>query len=51
LPFRHVADLLGVNAGGLTAKQGPVGFVIVIGLMFAIGAIELLYFKRKERLD
>jgi Mg2+ and Co2+ transporter CorA len=35
-----------VNVGGLPAKQNPQGFVMVIGLMFAIGAVEL-YFKRK----
>lgn len=51
LPFSLIAGLLGMNVGGLPATQDPQGFVIVIGLMFAIGVVELLYFKRKGWLD
>jgi Mg2+ and Co2+ transporter CorA len=51
LPFSLIAGLLGMNVGGLPATQDPQGFVIVVGLMFAIGAVELLYFKRKGWLD
>jgi len=51
LPFSLIAGLLGMNVGGLPATQSPQGFVIVIGLMFAIGVVELLYFKRKGWLD
>ena len=40
-----------MNVAGLPAKQDSQVFVIVIGLMFVIGAVELLYFKRKGWLD
>lgn len=51
LPFSLIAGLLGMNVGGLPAIQDPQGFVIVIGLMFAIGVVELLFFKQKGWLD
>jgi len=51
LPFSLIAGLLGMNVGGLPATQDPQGLVIVIGLMVAIGVVELLYFKRKGWLD
>jgi Mg2+ and Co2+ transporter CorA len=51
LPFSLIAGLLGMNVGGLPATQDPQGFVIVIGLMLAIGAVELWYFKWKGWLD
>ncbi len=51
LPFSLIAGLLGMNVGGLPATQDPMGFVIVIGLMLAIGAVELWYFKWKGWLD
>jgi magnesium transporter len=51
LPFSLIAGLLGMNVGGLPATKDPWGFVIVVGLMFAIGAVELFYFKRKGWLD
>ncbi len=51
LPFGLIAGLLGMNVGGLPATQDPAGFIIVIILMAAIGAAELLYFKRKGWLE
>lgn len=51
LPFSLIAGLLGMNVGGLPATQDPWGFAFVVGLMFAIGAVELLYFKQKGWLD
>ena len=51
LPFGLIAGLLGMNVGGLPGIQEPYGFVIVIGLMLAIAAAELWYFKRKGWLD
>jgi zinc transporter len=51
LPFGLIAGLLGMNVGGLPATQDPQGFVIVIGMMLIIGAIELLYFYRKGWLE
>ncbi len=51
LPFSLIAGLLGMNVGGLPATQDPQGFIIVIGLMLVIGAVELWYFKRKGWLD
>jgi Mg2+ and Co2+ transporter CorA len=51
LPFSLIAGLLGMNVGGLPATQHPQGFIIVIILMVAIGAVELWYFKRKGWLD
>ena len=51
LPFSLIAGLLGMNVGGLPGTQDPQGFVVVIGLMFAIGVVELLYFQRKGWLD
>jgi Mg2+ and Co2+ transporter CorA len=51
LPFSLIAGLLGMNVGGLPATQNPNGFIIVIILMAAIGAVELWYFKQKGWLD
>jgi zinc transporter len=51
LPFSLIAGLLGMNFGGLPATQDANGFIIVIILMAAIGAVELCYFKRKGWLD
>jgi Mg2+ and Co2+ transporter CorA len=51
LPFSLIAGLLGMNVGGLPATQDPQGFIIVISLLLAISAVELLYFKRKGWLD
>lgn len=51
LPFGLIAGLLGMNVGGLPGMQDPFGFVIVIGLMLAIAAAELWYFKRKGWFD
>ena len=47
LPFGLIAGLLGMNVGGLPATQDPQGFMIVIILMLAIGAVELWYFRRR----
>jgi Mg2+ and Co2+ transporter CorA len=51
LPFSLIAGLLGMNVGGLPGTQDSMGFIIVIGLMLAIGAVELWYFKWKGWLD
>jgi Mg2+ and Co2+ transporter CorA len=51
LPFSLIAGLLGMNVGGLPATQDHNGFIVVIILMAAIGAVELWYFKRKGWLD
>jgi len=51
LPFGLIAGLLGMNVGGLPGMQDPYGFIIVIGLMVAIAAAELWYFKRKGWFD
>lgn len=51
LPFSLIAGLLGMNVGGLPGTQNPDGFIIVIGLMGAIAAAELWYFKHKGWLD
>jgi len=47
LPFSLIAGLLGMNVGGLPGMQDPMGFIIVIVLMAAIGAVELWYFRWK----
>jgi zinc transporter len=51
LPFGLIAGLLGMNVGGLPATQDPQGFMIVIILMLAIGAVELWYFRRRGWFD
>jgi Mg2+ and Co2+ transporter CorA len=51
LPFSLIAGLLGMNVGGLPGTQDPQGFAIVIGLMMAIGVVELWYFKWRGWLD
>jgi magnesium transporter len=51
LPFGLIAGLLGMNVGGLPGIQEPYGFVTVVGLMLAIAAAELWYFKRKGWFD
>jgi len=47
LPFSLIAGLLGMNVGGLPGLQDPMGFIIVIVLMAALGAVELWYFRWK----
>ena len=47
LPFSLIAGLLGMNVGGLPGMQDPSGFIIVIVMMAAIGAVELWYFRWK----
>lgn len=47
LPFSLIAGLLGMNVGGLPGTQDPAGFIIVIVIMAAIGAVELWYFQWK----
>ena len=51
LPFGLIAGLLGMNVGGVPATQNPQGFMIVIVLLGAIGAVELWYFKKRGWLD
>jgi Mg2+ and Co2+ transporter CorA len=47
LPFSLITGLLGMNAGGVPGTQEPSGFIIVILVMAAIGAVELWYFRRR----
>jgi Mg2+ and Co2+ transporter CorA len=47
LPFSLIAGLLGMNVGGMPGIQDPSGFIIVIVIMAAIGAVELWYFRWK----
>jgi magnesium transporter len=51
LPLGLVAGLLGMNVGGLPGISNPYGFVIILGLMILIVAIEYWYFKRKGWFD
>jgi Mg2+ and Co2+ transporter CorA len=46
LPLGLIAGLLGMNVGGVPGIGSPDGFWIVVGLMGAIVAAELLYFGR-----
>jgi Mg2+ and Co2+ transporter CorA len=51
LPLGMVAGLLGMNVGGLPGTTTPYGFIIVLGLMILIVAVEYWYFKRKGWFD
>jgi Mg2+ and Co2+ transporter CorA len=51
LPLGLVAGLLGMNVGGLPGTTTPSGFIIVLGLMILIVAVEYWYFKRKGWFD
>jgi magnesium transporter len=51
LPLGLIAGLLGMNVGGLPGTKLPYGFIVVIGLMAVIAAVELWYFKRKGWFD
>jgi zinc transporter len=51
LPLGLVAGLLGMNVGGLPGTTTPSGFIIVLGLMILIVAVEYWYFKRKSWFD
>jgi Mg2+ and Co2+ transporter CorA len=51
LPLALITGLLGMNVGGLPGTNHPYGFLIVIGLMAAIAAVELWYFIRKGWFD
>jgi Mg2+ and Co2+ transporter CorA len=51
LPLGLAAGLLGMNVGGLPGTKTPYGFIIVLGLMILIIAIEYWYFKRKGWFD
>jgi Mg2+ and Co2+ transporter CorA len=51
LPLGLVAGLLGMNVGGLPGTTNPIGFIVVLGLMILIVAVEYWYFKRKGWFD
>jgi Mg2+ and Co2+ transporter CorA len=51
LPLGLVAGLLGMNVGGLPGTTTNIGFIIVVGLMVLIIAVEYWYFKRKGWFD
>ena len=51
LPLGLVAGLLGMNVGGLPGTTTRSGFIIVLGLMILIVAVEYWYFKRKGWFD
>ena len=51
LPLGMVAGLLGMNVGGLPGTTTPYGFIIVLGLMILIVAVEYWYFKWKGWFD
>jgi Mg2+ and Co2+ transporter CorA len=51
LPLGLVAGLLGMNVGGLPGTTNPYGFMIILGLMILIVAVEYWYFKRKGWFD
>jgi Mg2+ and Co2+ transporter CorA len=51
LPLGLVAGLLGMNVGGLPGTTISSGFIIVVGLMSLIVAVEYWYFKRKGWFD
>ena len=51
LPLGLVAGLLGMNVGGLPGTTTSSGFIIVVGLMVLIVAIEYWYFKRRGWFD
>jgi Mg2+ and Co2+ transporter CorA len=51
LPLGLMAGLLGMNVGGVPGTTVSQGFIIVIGLMIAIAAAELWFFKRKGWFD
>lgn len=46
LPLGLIAGLLGMNVGGVPGTAAPDGFLVVVGLMSAIVAVELWYFSR-----
>jgi Mg2+ and Co2+ transporter CorA len=51
LPLGLIAGLLGMNVGGVPGIAAPNGFAIVVGLMVAIVAVELWYFRHAGWLD
>lgn len=46
LPLGLIAGLLGMNVGGVPGIGVPNGFLVVVGLMAAIVALELWFFSR-----
>jgi Mg2+ and Co2+ transporter CorA len=51
LPLGLIAGLLGMNVGGVPGISDSNGFAIVVGLMAAIVAVELWYFRRARWFD
>jgi magnesium transporter len=51
LPLGLAAGLLGMNVGGLPGTTNRSGFLIVLGLMILIVAVEYWYFRRKGWFD
>ena len=51
LPLGLIAGLLGMNVGGVPGISNSHGFLIVVGLMAVIVAVELWYFKRAGWFD
>jgi magnesium transporter len=48
LPLTLITGMFGMNVGGIPLAQSPIGFVAVTLLMVVIGALLVLYFKRRR---
>lgn len=46
LPLSFVTGLLGINVGGIPGEKNQFAFLIVIGVLIAIGVIQYWIFKR-----
>lgn len=48
LPLTLITGMFGMNVGGIPFAQSPMGFAIVTLMLVAIGAVLVLYFKRRR---
>ena len=47
LPLGFVTGLLGINVGGMPGAENPLGFVVVVLLLVALGLLQWRYFRTR----
>ncbi|MGB8274063.1 MAG: CorA family divalent cation transporter, partial [Alphaproteobacteria bacterium] len=48
LPLGFLTGLLGINVGGIPGSSDSWAFLVVCGLLIAVGAAEILYFRYRK---
>ena len=48
LPLGFLTGLLGINVGGIPGSDNPAAFAIFLGMLLAIVALELVFFRKSK---